>query len=54
MLKTIECDHYGVDSWEYEEENNRGEIIYSGFCNDCKRDVEKAVTTITKEEIYLI
>ncbi len=49
----LKCDHYGVDAWEYEEENNRGEIIYSGYCNDCDREVEKAVKTITTEEVYL-
>jgi len=49
----LECDHYGVDAWEYEEVNNRDETIYTGICNDCGKEVEKAVKTITTEEVYL-
>lgn len=53
MTEDIECDHYGVDVWEYEEVNNRDETIYSGFCNDCGNEVEKAVKTVITEEVYL-
>ena len=47
------CDHYDVDSWEYQEENNRGEIEYIGHCNDCNKDVRKYVKTEITEVIEL-
>ncbi len=46
------CEHYSVP-WEYYETNNCDEAIYTGICDDCKQEVEKAVTTITTEEVYL-
>jgi len=47
------CDHYDVDAWEYQEENNIGQIEYTSHCNDCDKDVRKYVTTEIKEEIEL-
>jgi uncharacterized protein YlaI len=53
-MEDLKCNHYGVDTWEYQEVNNRNETIYTGFCDDCQHEVEKAVKTITTEEVYLI
>ncbi len=49
----MNCDHYNVDEWEYQEDNNRGEIEYTGHCNDCDKDVRKFTKTEITEEIVL-